>query len=109
MLHYNSSILTAQTLVSLLQNDASIQECNIQVKVFDQGINQQGFTLYNQGCDTEYSITEDEVESSILILERIRKGEEYSYTKEHKFDGDYDKAVNWLSKDLQKKFPKWKF
>lgn len=84
-------------------------DVNVQVKVFDQGINQQGFTLYNPGCDTEYSITEEEVESSILILERIRKGEDFSYTKEHRFDGDYDKAINWLSKDLVKKFPKWKF
>lgn len=109
MIHYNSSILTAQTVIGLLQNNSNLSDINIQVKVDENGLNQQGFRLYNQGTEVSFFITEDTVLTNIIIFRSESKGEDLELAERHDFDRDFDYAADWLSKELQRNFPKWNF
>lgn len=107
MIHYISSIITAQTIVGMLQQQESLKDVNIKATVFDRSPNQQGFTLRlisRNGipADVEYSITEDHFTNEIVILKRVEIDNPAEDEIPHAFDRDFDSAVRYLTKELKK-------
>lgn len=106
MIKYLTSISTAKTIVDMLQNEESIQNIRISIKTFDQGINQQGFTLFHHSSDVQFNLTEDNVTNEILIqVALLQNNINDTIIQDHRFDRDFDKAIVWLSKEIVKTFP----
>lgn len=107
MLHFNSSILTAQSVISLIQNNRVLQEVTIIVDLWRNTASQQGFCLSNQEAKAVYIITEDRITTNIIVYKKEEKNDPLTFqTESHDFDRDFDKAAEWLAKDIFHTFPR---
>lgn len=108
MIKYLTSISTATTVVDMLQNEDKLQNIKINAKVFNRSLTQQGFTLFHAKSDIEFNITENAFTNEIMIqvvFNDSKNSNLQSLDQDHYFDRDFDKAVNWLSKEIVKTFP----
>ena len=93
----------------MLQNNSSLTDVNIQVRVWENSVNQQGFCLYNKRTTESYIITEDEISTDIVIYRVEGKSKKLNLAQRHNFDRNFYKATDWLLKELNRYFPKWEF
>lgn len=75
------------------------------VDLWRDSVSQQGFCLSNQGTRVVYIVTEDKITTNIIVYKKEEKDDPLTcQTETHDFDRDFDKAAEWLIKDISHTF-----